>query len=160
MRWISILLCSAALAGGATGAQAQPAPSKAPQGAAHLVLPPVPKALLPDSFAGWVAAEPLKKITDAPLADPANTAALKEYDFSDAVQGDYKRGGETLSLLALSRRQRSVRGVHVLSPVGLAQGTDRHGRNVEQEPGAVLGGQHRGGCEFLAHRAHVGRGVA
>ena len=101
MRWISILLCSAALAGGATGAQAQPAPSKAPQGAAHLVLPPVPKALLPDSFAGWVAAEPLKKITDAPLADPANTAALKEYDFSDAVQGDYKRGGETLSLRAL-----------------------------------------------------------
>jgi len=61
----------------------------------------VPKALLPDSFAGWVAAEPLKKITDAPLADPANTAALKEYDFSDAVQGDYKRGGETLSLRAL-----------------------------------------------------------
>jgi hypothetical protein len=125
------------------------------------VLPPVPKALLPDSFAGWVAAGPFKKITDAAQADPANTAALKEYDFSDAVVGDYKRSGETLSLRALrSRRQRSVRGLYLLSPVGLAQGTDRHGRNVEQEPGPVLGGQYRGGREFFAHRAHVGRGAA
>jgi hypothetical protein len=65
------------------------------------MLPPVPKALLPDSFAGWVAAVPFKKITDAAQADPANTAALKEYDFSDAVVGDYKRSGETLSLRAL-----------------------------------------------------------
>ena len=105
MRWIPILLCSAVLAGGTAASPAQSAPAKAPQsapkGAAHLVLPPVPKALLPDSFAGWVAAGPFKKITDAAQADPANTAALKEYDFSDAVVGDYKRSGETLSLRAL-----------------------------------------------------------
>jgi len=103
MRWIPILLCSAALSGSAAAALAQSAPAKAPvpQGAAHLVLPPIPKALLQDSFAGWVAAQPLKKLSDAAQADPANTAMLKEYDFTDAELGDYKRSGETLSLRAL-----------------------------------------------------------
>jgi hypothetical protein len=103
MRWIPILVCSAALAGGSIAAQAQSAPAKTtvPQGATHLVLPPVPKALLQDSFAGWVAAQPSKKLTDPAQADPANTAMLKEYDFSDAELADYKRGGETLSLRAL-----------------------------------------------------------
>src|ERR1035437_4379469 len=100
MRWIFILLCSAALAGGAAVGQA-PAKAPAPQGATHLVLPPVPKALLPESFAGWVAADPLKKVSDAAQADPANAAALKEYEFTDAALADYKRGGETLSLRAL-----------------------------------------------------------
>jgi hypothetical protein len=57
--------------------------------------------LLPDSFAGWVAADPLKRVTDPAEADPANTAALKEYDFTDGVLGNYKRGSETLSLHAL-----------------------------------------------------------
>jgi hypothetical protein len=61
----------------------------------------VPKPLLPDSFAGWVATDPLKKITDPAEADPANTAALKEYDFTDGVLASYKRGDETLSLHAL-----------------------------------------------------------
>ncbi len=32
---------------------------------------------------------------------PANAAALKEYDFTDAALADYKREGETLSLRAL-----------------------------------------------------------
>jgi len=104
MRWIPILVCSVALFGaGAASAEAQAAPAKVPatQGATHLVLPSVPKALLPDSFAGWVSAEAPKKMTDPAQADPANAAALKEYDFTDAELADYKRSGETLSLRAL-----------------------------------------------------------
>jgi len=103
MRWIAILVCSAALVGGTASAQAQAAPAKPSEtkGAAHLVLPAVPKALLPDAFAGWVSAESPKKLTDVAQADPANAAVLKEYDFSDAVTADYKRSGETLSLRAL-----------------------------------------------------------
>jgi hypothetical protein len=61
----------------------------------------VPKALLPETFAGWVATGSPKKLTDAAQADPANDAALKEYDFTDAALGSYKRSGETLSLRAL-----------------------------------------------------------
>jgi hypothetical protein len=103
MRWISILVCSAALIGVASTAQAQSAPAKAPapQGIAHLTLPPVPKPLLPEVFAGWVAKGAPKKITDAAEADPANAAALKEYDFTGAELAEYKRSGETLSLRAL-----------------------------------------------------------
>ncbi|MGB9409458.1 MAG: DUF6599 family protein [Terracidiphilus sp.] len=103
MRWISIAVCSAALVGSAAAAQAQSVPAKAPasKGVAHLMLPPVPKALLPESFAGWVAAKPAKKLTDAAQADSANAAALKEYGFTDAALADYKRNGETLSLRAL-----------------------------------------------------------
>jgi hypothetical protein len=57
--------------------------------------------MLPDSFAGWVATETPKTVTDAAQADAANAATLKEYDFSDAMSASYKRGGETLSLRAL-----------------------------------------------------------
>ncbi|HUD74998.1 MAG TPA: DUF6599 family protein [Terracidiphilus sp.] len=108
MRWISIVVCSAALAGAAVGGEAQRVPAKAPTGATHIVLPPVPKALLPDSFAGWVEAGAPKKLNDAALADATNAAALKEYDFADGVLAQYKRGGETLSLRAL--RFRDVSG--------------------------------------------------
>jgi hypothetical protein len=103
MRWTAILLCSAALAGGAASAQAQSAPAKAAtaQSVTHLALPPVQKPLLPDSFAGWVAASPPRKVTDPAVADPANAAALKEYDFTDGALASYKRSGETLSLRAL-----------------------------------------------------------
>jgi len=82
-------------------AQAAPAKPSAPQGATHLVLPPVPKALLPDSFAGWVAESPAKTVTDPSQADAANVAALKEYEFTDGALASYKREGETLSLHAL-----------------------------------------------------------
>jgi hypothetical protein len=108
MRWISILACSAALF--ATVAQPQAAPAKKPVHAKHPAKaaplttapkPPAPAALLPDSFAGWVASEPAKKLTDAAQADQANTAALKEYDFSDGLLANYKRSDETLSLRAL-----------------------------------------------------------
>jgi len=106
MRWIAVLacsFCSAALFGSAAFAHPQAASAKAPatQGATHLMLPPVPKALLPDSFAGWVAAGLPKTVGDAAQADAANAAALKEYDFTDAALASYTRGGDTLSLRAL-----------------------------------------------------------
>jgi len=109
MRWISILVCSAVLAGGTTAGEAQAAPAKAPVSteAMHLVLPPVPKALLPETFAGWVATGAPKKETDAAKADPENAAALKEYDFTDAELAVYKRSGETLNLRALRFRDSS-----------------------------------------------------
>jgi hypothetical protein len=66
-----------------------------------VVLPPAPKALLPDSFAGWVAEGSAKALSDAAQADPANAAALKEYDFNGGAEANYKRGSETLSLRAL-----------------------------------------------------------
>ncbi len=111
MRWIAILVSSAAILGcaGATQAQGAPAklsnvPGKAPaaQGVTHILLPPAPKALLPEVFAGWVAAGTPKTLDDAAQADPANAAALKEYGFTGGVTADYKREGETLSLRALT----------------------------------------------------------
>jgi len=99
-------LCALVLAvAGAAQTKTSPSPSGAQspsaQSAAHLVLPPVPKPLLPDSFAGWVATAAPNKLLDPAQADPANAAALKEYEFTDAVTADYKRDGETLSLHAL-----------------------------------------------------------
>ncbi len=102
MRWIAISVCSVALLWNAASAQGQAAAKPAAtQGATHLMLPPVPKALLPQDFAGWVADGAPKKVTDPALADPANTAALKEYDFTDAALASYKHGSETLNLRAL-----------------------------------------------------------
>jgi len=103
MRWFFILVCSVVLLGSSAAAQAQAVPAKTPvpPGATHLMLPPVPKALLPESFAGWIATNPPRTITASAYADPANAAALDEYGFTDAAQADYKRSGETLSLRAL-----------------------------------------------------------
>ena len=102
MRWISILACSMSMLGSAVSGQAQVAPAKHAEPAkAAAVSPAGPAALLPDSFAGWVAIEAEKTITDPAQADAANAAALKEYDFTDAALANYKRGGETLSLRAL-----------------------------------------------------------
>ena len=100
---ISVAVLSVALLGSAHSALAQATPAKTPvpQGAAHLMLPPVPKALLPEVFAGWVSSEAPKKLTDPALADAANVAALKEYGFADGAIATYKRSGETLSLRAL-----------------------------------------------------------
>jgi hypothetical protein len=71
------------------------------------MLPPVTKALLPDTFAGWAAVDAPKKVTDAALADEGNAAAIKEYDFTDAALAVYKRSGEKLSLRALRFRDAS-----------------------------------------------------
>lgn len=113
MRWMSVLagsFCSAALLTSMATAVAQAAPAKAigPQGATHLTLPPVPKALLPDVFAGWVAADAPKTVSDAGGADQANAGALKEYDFTDGAIANYKRSGQTLNLRALRFHDASV----------------------------------------------------
>ncbi len=71
------------------------------QSATTIVLPPSPKALLPDAFDGWVTAEPSKVMTDAAQFDPANAAALKEYGFNAGVLANYKRERDTLSMRAL-----------------------------------------------------------
>lgn len=104
MRWISILACSVPLLVSATLTAAQAAPTKAgakPQSATKAILPAPPAALLPDSFAGWIATDKPKTISDPAQADSTNAAALKEYDFSDGAQANYKRSGETLSIHAL-----------------------------------------------------------
>jgi hypothetical protein len=69
--------------------------------ATTIVLPPSPKALLPEEFDGWEPTGPSNVLTDATQADPANAAALKEYGFNAAVLANYKRDGDTLSLRAL-----------------------------------------------------------
>ena len=109
MRRIAILVCWATLLGGAATALGQAAPAKTPaiQGAARLLLPPAPKALLPDTFAGWIAVDAPKRVTDAALADQENAAALKEYDFTDGAAANYKRSGETLNLHVLRFRDAS-----------------------------------------------------
>jgi len=113
MRWIPVLVCSALLAGSAASAMAQTAPAKAAapgntssKPAANEVvtsvkLPPSPRALLPEALSGWVETEPPKSLTDPALADPANAAALKEYDYTGGVSTTYKRNGETLTVKAL-----------------------------------------------------------
>lgn len=110
MRWIAIAactVCSLVLADAFAQAQSAPVNAPATQSATHLMLPPVPKPLLPESFAGWVAANPPKTVTDPAQADPNAAAALKEYDFTDAALASYKRNGETLSLRALRFRDAS-----------------------------------------------------
>jgi hypothetical protein len=96
MRWMSVVACSLALFASVTSIDAQTAPAKTVTPSAS-----APAALLPESFAGWRATDSPKAVTDAAQADPAAAQALKEYDFTDAMVGDYKRGGETASLRAL-----------------------------------------------------------
>jgi hypothetical protein len=116
MRWIPIVVCSAVLAGSAASgvAQAQaaaPAKTATPGNASGkpaikeavtpVMLPPSPRALLPDALDGWVQTEPPKALADPAQADPANIAALKEYDYTGGASVTYKRDGETLSVRAL-----------------------------------------------------------
>jgi len=113
MRCIPIFFCAALLAGSAATAVAQAAPPKAatPGNAGSkpaakevvtsIMLPPSPSAMLPDALNGWVQAAPPRALADAAQADPANAAALKEYDYSGGASVTYKREGETLSVRAL-----------------------------------------------------------
>jgi hypothetical protein len=57
--------------------------------------------LLPADFAGWQAATSALPVTDPAQIDAANTAALKEFGFSDALLNDYTRGSEALKIKAL-----------------------------------------------------------
>ena len=96
MRFLAILTCAAML----TAAQAQPAPqAKAPSQATKA---DTPKPILPSAFAGWVAAEAPKTVTDPAQADAANAAALKEFGLVSATTATFKRDDETLTLKALS----------------------------------------------------------
>lgn len=97
MRFPAIVVAAAALAIPAA-AQKKPAP---PPPKHNVVTVSVPRPLLPDSFAGWVAAEPPKPLADAAEADNANAVALKEYGFQKGMQATYKRDGETLTVHAL-----------------------------------------------------------
>ena len=113
MRWTPILVCSAVLAGSAASAVAQSAPAKvaapgnsnskpaAKEAVTSVVLPPSPKALLPDAVDGWVETEPPVSLAEPAQADPANAAALKEYDYTGGASATYKRNGETLTVHAL-----------------------------------------------------------
>jgi hypothetical protein len=117
MRRLSFLgcsVCSLALVVGGFPAVAQAAPAKheAAKPARPIVksaapTPAATKALLPDSFAGWVAQDAPRAVIDPALADAANAAALKEYDFADGATASYKRSGETLTLRALRFRDAS-----------------------------------------------------
>ena len=69
--------------------------------ATTIMLPPSPKALLPDTFDGWELAGPSTVLTDASQADPANASALKEYGYTTGLEASYKRDGETVSVRAL-----------------------------------------------------------
>ena len=91
-----------ALASAMAFAQANQPSAKEKQSATTIMLPPSPKALLPDAFDGWVTADPSKVITDPAQADSANAGALKEYGFTAALVANYKRDDDTLSMRALS----------------------------------------------------------
>ena len=112
MRWILLTVCSAAMAGSAVLSAAQAAPKTAAPGNAagkpaanevvtKVSLPPSPTALLPDAQDGWIADSPAKALPDAAAADPANAAALKEYEFTGGATASYKRDNETLTVHAL-----------------------------------------------------------
>jgi len=58
--------------------------------------------LLPDGFAGWVAAEKPNTVSDPAELDSAHAPALKEYGCSGGMMATYKRSGETLSVKALT----------------------------------------------------------
>ena len=57
--------------------------------------------MLPDSFAGWQAAQAPKTVNDPEQADKENVAALKEFGFDSGTLATYKKDGETLTVRAL-----------------------------------------------------------
>jgi len=109
MRWMAIVAgcvvlgCGAGLGCSAVFAvaQGQQPTAAEKQSAATIVLPPSPKALLPDAFDGWLTTGPATVETDAAKVDAASAAALKEYGFNAALLANYKRGSDTLSMRAL-----------------------------------------------------------
>jgi hypothetical protein len=105
MRWKAMAAGAAILAGAWLSIDAQQAGPKKP--APMMVTTgsptaPKEKPLLPDAFAGWDAAGKPRSVTDPAQLDAANVAALKEYGCTGGVMADYKRGGETLSVKALT----------------------------------------------------------
>lgn len=102
MRTIPILMCTVALASATLGgAQSKPAAVPDQSKLKSAVTLSLPRPLLPDSFAGWVADKAPKTLDDAAQADAANAAALKEYGFQSAMTATYKRDDDTLTVRAL-----------------------------------------------------------
>ena len=93
------MLATLAASGAAAIAQSAPPAAKPPS--VKVELPPPPKPLLPDAFAGWVSDAPLKNVTDPAQVDSNAAAALKENEFTHAALATYKRDGETLTVHAL-----------------------------------------------------------
>ena len=60
------------------------------------------KPLLPDAFAGWLAQEKPKTISNAADLDNPNAVVLKEYDCTGGETAEYKRGDESLTIKAFS----------------------------------------------------------
>ena len=102
-RWIFIVAASVAIGCTTTVAVSQAGQPTAAEkkSATTIMLPPSPKALLPDAFDGWELAQPSRVLADPSQADSANAAALREYGYSTGLEARYKREGETLSLRAL-----------------------------------------------------------
>jgi hypothetical protein len=102
-RSFAILAAFFALGYGAalTRAQGEQPTEAEKKSATTLVLPPSPKALLPDAFDGWIESEPARVLSDPSQADPANVAALKEYGYETGLVSKYKRENETATLRAL-----------------------------------------------------------
>ncbi len=110
MRWLVMAVGVAALAGAgmrvnaqqtgaAKPAEAKPTPMMVTTGSPT---PQRDKPLLPEAFAGWIATEKPKSVTDAAALDSANAAALKEYSCTGGMTAGYKRGDETLNVKALT----------------------------------------------------------
>ena len=122
MRWMAVVAGLMVLAGAGMRVEAQAAGSakanpaeahpekkaSAPGKPAPMMVTtgsPIPardKPLLPEAFAGWVAAEKPKAATNAAELDSANAAALKEYGNQGGMTASYKRNDETLTVKALS----------------------------------------------------------
>lgn len=100
MRWMSMMLCGAAVCSSCIPLNGQ-AKAAAPAKADHAVTISLPRPLLPQVFAGWVQDGAPATLADAAQADGANAAALKEYGFINGLNATYKRDGETLTIKAL-----------------------------------------------------------
>lgn len=84
-----------------TGSPSVPLPAAKPPAPASST-PAVQKPLLPDAFAGWVAQQKPKLVSNPADLDAPNAAVLKEYDFTGGQTADYQRGGETLAIKAFT----------------------------------------------------------
>ena len=109
MRWMAMVAGLAVLAGTGMRVDAQQAPAKptAAKPAPMMVTTGAPtgataQPVLPEAFAGWVAAEKPKAVSDPAELDSANAAALKEFGITGGMTASYKRSDETLSVKALS----------------------------------------------------------
>ncbi len=110
MRWMAMVASLAVLASAGMRSEAQQAgPAKdAPAKAQPMMVTtgspaaPKDKPVLPEAFAGWVATEKPKAVTDAAELDGTNAAAMKEFGNTGGMTASYKRSDETLTVKALS----------------------------------------------------------